>query len=280
MARDERWPFALLIIMRSIQLLFGILILGMTSYIASLTTLYWFPGMSVFISLVVVLWTIINFVLYFLGLLLPIAVVVIDAFCVFFLFISMIGATLPGFLASSCTTVIDSYTVKSTPCMVAKASFSLLLLSMLLFIATLIYASIVLHKTRKDLRGNKYNHGLPYMTDWTPDEEVEIDLHDQKLPQKPAPAYTTQPVSQGYASPQPQIYPQQTVSPLYPPYTGGGVAGFVSPPNSPPPQGDMYEMHTGMYSNAAEMSAVQQQRQPGVQDVQQQQQYRHGEFPS
>ncbi|KAF8542937.1 hypothetical protein BDD12DRAFT_789219 [Trichophaea hybrida] len=260
MARDERWPFALLIIMRSIQLLFGILILGMTSYIASVTIKYWFPGMSIFISLVVILWTIINFVLFFLELLLPIAVVVIDAFCVFFLFISIIGAAQPEFL----NVLRNSYTVKSKPCMVAKASFSLLFLTMLLFIATLIYASIVLHKTRKDLRGNKYNQGLPYITDGTPGEEVETELHNQKLPQKPAPTYTTQP---GYASPQPEVFPQETISPVYPPYTSDG-AGLVSPLNSPPPQGDMYEMHTGIYSNTAEMSAVQQQRQRGVQDFQ------------
>jgi hypothetical protein len=78
--------------------------------------------MSVFISLVVVIWMIINFVLFFLGVLLPIAVVVVDAFCVFFLLISMAGIAATGVLAIDCKS--------STPCEVAKGEFSLLLLSM------------------------------------------------------------------------------------------------------------------------------------------------------
>jgi len=146
-----------------------------------------------------------------------------------------------------------------------------------LFIATLVYASIILHKTRKDLRGKKYNQSLPYRCDLTAEEQVGGLQYEQKPPQKPAATYNSQPVEPVYVPPQQQFYPQQPISPVYPAYGGG----FVSPPTSPPPPENMYEMHTRIYSNATETSGIHQQRQPAVGNVQQQrQQPRTGELPS
>ncbi|KAI5812314.1 hypothetical protein BZA77DRAFT_228329, partial [Pyronema omphalodes] len=153
--------------LRSIQLLFAIIILGMTAYVVNIYP-FWWASLGLFIALITIIWCIINFVIFFLGLLLPIAVVIVDAFITTFLLISMAGTAASGIVGSNCniydfsfTTYSYTYTYGvSTGCMMAKGSFAMELLGMFLFIATLVYSSITLHRTRKDLRGKKYNAGL------------------------------------------------------------------------------------------------------------------------
>ena len=100
--------------------------------------------MAVFIGLVIVIWVIINFVLFSLELLLPVAVVVVDAFCVVFLLAAMAGTAASGILSFSCRlyTTVDFNTSWSwggntqrrstywTPCLIAKIAFGSQLLSM------------------------------------------------------------------------------------------------------------------------------------------------------
>lgn len=82
------------------------------------------------------LWIIAAFVLYFMGLLLPLAVVIIDVFIFVFLLVSMAGTGSSGYVGSSCVVyLIDDFsfeTTISTPCLVVKANFALELLSMYL----------------------------------------------------------------------------------------------------------------------------------------------------
>ena len=100
--------------------------------------------MGVFIGLFVVIWMILNYVLFFIGLLLPVAVVVVDAFCVVFLLITMAGTAASGILSTSCRPYYSTYTQYSwlskrdlqkratyhTSCLLAKAGFGMLFLSM------------------------------------------------------------------------------------------------------------------------------------------------------
>jgi hypothetical protein len=96
-----------------------------------------------------------------------------------------------------------------------------------LFIATLVYSSITLHRTRKDLRGKKYNAGLPFVVgDGTGDGTGDVPIQnvyptgEQKIEHEDVPIQHPQPVF----VPQQQVYQQD---PTY--------DGFVSAPTSPPP---------------------------------------------
>ena len=91
--------------------------------------------MALSTSLLAILWIVATFVLYFIGRLLPLAVVIIDALITVFLFISMMGTDSSGYVASSCQLVFldPFFTYTSTlwtPCLVVKASFAMELLSM------------------------------------------------------------------------------------------------------------------------------------------------------
>ncbi|KAF8242635.1 hypothetical protein K440DRAFT_664615 [Wilcoxina mikolae CBS 423.85] len=266
MAKDARWPFLPFIIVRSIQLVFGLIILGMTAYIASIGSVWW-NYLALFISLVMLIWGVINFVLFFMGLLLPVAVVVVDAFIVFFLLISMAGTAASGYVGSNCRFyIIDyDYTYESntywTPCLVAKASFAVELLGMFLFIATLVLASITLHKTRKDLRGKKYNAGLPFVSGSSAqaqDQEQGQQFYagEQKIEdqpqhyQQPAPVYTQQPQTY-YPQPQQQVPLQQVPQQQY--QQGPTYDAFVSPPTSPPPPGEIIQHSTGGYTTGGSL---------------------------
>ncbi|KAI5777608.1 hypothetical protein EDC01DRAFT_591493, partial [Geopyxis carbonaria] len=168
MARDERWPFLPLLIIRGIQALFAIIILGLTAFVVSVLP-FWWAAIGLVTALFTLIYVGITFTLLFMNMLLPLAVVIVDAFLLVFYLISMAGTAASGVVGSDCTysslyTGIYTYsltTYTSTPCVVSKGAFALELLSMFLFIATTVYAAIVLHKNRKDLRGAKHNQGLP-----------------------------------------------------------------------------------------------------------------------
>ncbi|KAF8540946.1 hypothetical protein BDD12DRAFT_547133 [Trichophaea hybrida] len=268
MAKDARWPFVPFIIIRSIQLALAVTILGMTAYIASIGSVWW-NYLALIISLVMLIWGVINFVLFFKGLLLPVAVVVIDAFIVFFLLISMSGTAASGYVGSNCRLyyINDLYYAEEsntywTPCLVAKASFVMELLGMLLFIATLVLASITLHKTRKDLRGKKYNAGLPFVSGSSAQAQAQAQEQGQQFYaaeqkvedqsqhyQQPAPVYTPQP--QTYYPQQQQQVLQQVPQQQY--QQGPTYDAFVSPPTSPLPPGDIIQHSTGGFTTGGSL---------------------------
>ena len=70
------------------------------------------------------------------GLLLPLAVVIVDAFLLLFWIISLAGAGADGFIGTDCTYAsyglysYNVYSYTSTPCVVGKAMFAMELLSM------------------------------------------------------------------------------------------------------------------------------------------------------
>jgi hypothetical protein len=83
------------------------------------------------------IWIVINFVLFFIGLLLPVAVVAVDAFIVFFLLLAMSGTGASGYVGSSCKIYVFDYldyTYETdtywTPCLIIKGMFSMELLAM------------------------------------------------------------------------------------------------------------------------------------------------------
>jgi hypothetical protein len=87
--------------------------------------------------LITIIWCIINFVIFSFGLLLPIAVVVVDAFITTFMLISMAGTAASGIVGSNCNVYDFNYTSYSyysygvsSGCVVAKGSFVMELLGM------------------------------------------------------------------------------------------------------------------------------------------------------
>ena len=96
--------------------------------------------MGLFIALVILIWMVMNFVLFFNGILLPLAVVIVDAFCVVFLLISMAGSADSGWLATfDCSYYTSSsYSSYSSPyyyssvslCSTIKGAFAIELLGM------------------------------------------------------------------------------------------------------------------------------------------------------
>jgi hypothetical protein len=69
----------------------------------------WWAGMGVFIGLIVMLWSAISIVLFFLALLLPLAVVIVDAFCTLFLLITMAGTGASDALGSGLCKIDDGF---------------------------------------------------------------------------------------------------------------------------------------------------------------------------
>jgi len=224
-SRDGRWPFIPFLVIRSIQIVFGIIILGLCGYIVSKESgnndysdedlnldVDWWAGMGVFIGLIVMLWGAISIVLFFLALLLPLALVIVDAFCTLFLLITMAGIGASRYMNSNCGAYGFSEfhmplpAVVKKPCDAAKGAFAMSLLCMLIFIASTAYASVILHRTRKDLRGRKYNANLPA----TSTKEGATDyVQPMQTMQGTAPVQPTfDPNATGY-------YQQTTTSPVY-----------------------------------------------------------------
>ncbi|KAI5856387.1 hypothetical protein BZA05DRAFT_388323 [Tricharina praecox] len=248
MVQDDRWPMLPFLIVRATQTLFGVILLGMTAYICSLGQVWW-AGMGLFIALIILIWMAVNFILFFMGMLLPLAVVIVDAFCTLFLLISMAGTADSGWLALDC-----SYFYSGSLCPTIKGAFAMELLAMFLFIASLVFASITLYKHRADLLGRIHANGgvAPVTT------SAELPAQSSQT-QKPQEQYYQQPLQQ-MQNPQQPMQPTAYPTPVYntqqqqqhmpqQPYTQGpAYDGFVSPPTSPPPA----EMqHTGGYSTVS-----------------------------
>lgn len=156
--RDQRWPFWAFIILRPIQLVFAVIILGMTAYMTAELAGYvdiWFvsvlshmfdkskqalirllcryAALGLVTSLIAIIYLITSFVLYFSNRLLPLAVVILDAFCVLFYLVAMAGKGDAGFPEASCTYSYGyyySYSSTNVFCVVGKAAFAFELLSM------------------------------------------------------------------------------------------------------------------------------------------------------
>lgn len=224
MAQDQRWPFIPFVAVRGVQFIFSVIILGLTAYLCSFGDIWW-AALGLFIAIIIFLWMVANFVLYFMCLLLPLAVVIVDAFCFLFLLIAMAGTASSNYLSVDCA--YWKYTDFYSPCSVVKAAFAFELLGMFLFIASLVFASITLHKTRKDLRGKKYNAGLPFVSGGTAEDQQQY--YQQGAPMEQLPP--AQPQQQ-----QQQIYPQQQPPQQMQYVQGQTYEGFVSPATSPAPQ--------------------------------------------
>ena len=160
-----------------------------------------------------------------------------------------------------------------------------------LFVVTLAYSSIVLHKTRKDLRGKKYSQGLPFMTAGHSGEQHQQQQQQpaavMPFPQQPQPQAFGQESQSTFVTghyPQPSVPPlvyttqppfHQSVSPLYPNEAFPTHHGFVvSPPNSPPPAAvhGQYSDTRGYSHGPAELSSLNEPREPQPQHLQQEQQ--------
>lgn len=284
MGRDERWPALPFFIVRGIQTLLGVIALGMTANILSYGTLWW-AAMGLFISIAVLIWMAVNFLLFHLGLLLPLVVVIVDGLCFLFLLVAMAGTADSGVLAIDCT----FYGYTSSLCTTIKGSFAMELLAMFAFLGSLVFASITLHRHRGNLFGRaRVDGGAPTSA------ELSVQTSQTHKPQQPPQQqqyqqppqqqqYQQPPQQQQYQQPpQQQQYPQQAQYPqqmqnpqqtvpltTYPapvynsqqpqhmqpqqPYTQGPTyEGFVSPATSPPPT----EMqHTGGYSDTSAITS-------------------------
>ncbi|TGZ76307.1 hypothetical protein EX30DRAFT_344998 [Ascodesmis nigricans] len=231
--RDQRWPVWGVLIIRPIQLLFSLIILGMTAYLTSevsgATDLLWSAPLGLVTALIATIYLVASIVLYFRNRLLPLFVVVLDAFCVLFYLIAMAGTADAGFPKMTCNfSYYDwylgtSYSGMSTFCHAGKAAFALELLNMFFFIATLVLAALILHKNRKDLRGKKYNAG-----EFDPSAPTNDDMEIGTVPIEPQPVSDKIPeVAGAYAPPaQPQSAAPEYVQPPHP---------AVSPVYYPPP---------------------------------------------
>lgn len=83
--------------------------------------------MNLFTAAFIITWVIISFILFFTGLLLPLAVILIDALCFVFLFASIICVSEYGF--TKCTT-LQQYNNLELICILRKGHFSALVISM------------------------------------------------------------------------------------------------------------------------------------------------------
>jgi len=254
MVQDTRWPSKPLIILRGVQLFFSIIVLGLSAYIVSVID-YWWACIALVSALLSVIYIGINFFLLFSNLLLPLAITITDAFLAVFWLISMAGTADSGYLSVKDCKFIDisyfyggySVVYTSTVCQVAKASFALSFLLMLLFIGSLVLAAMVLSKNRKDLRGAKYNSGMDPDGNPLPDlagaAPVVPDVGTDNAPNQTQ--YYQDPKNEYYQqSPTPQPY-QNTTSPVY--YNAAATAQpIVSPSVTPAPysQGAGYQ-HAG-----------------------------------
>jgi len=237
-----------MIALRSVEVFFSVIVLGCSGYIISI-----YPAWQAVMALVSALFTIIyfaiNLALLFTNLLLPLAIVIVDAFLLVFWLISMAGIGASGVLSSSCK--VDTYTVDyyyyysysgtetNTTCEVAKGIFGMSFIIFLLFIGSLVLSAIILHQNRKDLRGAKHNSGL------TPDGEPQnmeaaTGGVQAQYPGEPKQEYQQpqQPQYQQYPQAGNEYYPQQAVSPPQTPapyVQAQNMGGLASPPPPPPP---------------------------------------------
>jgi hypothetical protein len=271
--RDTRWPFVIFLIIRVVQAVLAFLTAALSAYVVSAAPSIWWAGMGLFIGLVALIWMGINIVLICMGLLLPITVVVIDAFCVVFFLVAMAGTGASGILQpDSCEYTIYQYTgyaytysTTTVPaCQAAQAAFGIELFSMLGFILTLVLASITLHKNKKDLRGKKYAQGLPPISSRDPTypstsgqpQQQQFYANPQQQQQQPMEHYM-QPIQKMSSPPpqnlqyfepsqpapvyspqqeyphQPQVYVDSSPQPVHEP---------ISPPISPPPPNSLPPM--------------------------------------
>jgi len=244
MVRDSRWPFWPMIALRSVELFFSVIVLGCSAYIISVFAL-WYAVMALVTALFTIIYFGINLFLLFSNLLLPLAIVIVDAFLLVFWLICIAGFGASGVLSSNCQISVEYYsysfdydfTGTLIPCEVAKATFGISFIIFLLFIGSLILSAMILHKNRKDLRGAKHNSGL------TPDgEHQNVDMvgisvqHAGDLKQEYQ--QPQQPQYQQYPQAGVDYYQQQVVSPPQTPapYTQvQSTGGFASPPPPPPP---------------------------------------------
>ncbi|PWW79012.1 hypothetical protein C7212DRAFT_356225 [Tuber magnatum] len=256
MVQDTRWPSMILIALRGVQLLFSIIVLGLSAYIVSEID-YWWACVTLVSALFSLIYIGINFFLLFSNLLLPLAITITDAFLAVLWLVSMAGTGDSGYLAISDCVIGWYYTYTSTLCQVSKASFALSFILMLLFIGSLVLAAIVLFKNRKDLRGAKYNSGMDPDGNPLPDHANAAPVVPDAVAMGGVPNqtqyYQDPPKNEHYQpSPTPQPY-QATTSPMYynatattqpidssiapapyPQGTGYPQAGVGSPPPPPP----------------------------------------------
>jgi len=234
MGRDSRWGFIPFAILRPAQLLLSIIVLGLTGFLVSEIPVWW-ACIGLFIGIVAFIWGIVSIALFFSNILLPLVVVILDAFCVFFMLIAFAGAASSGFLAVDCT--FSSYSFDGFGdeffssgtnkfCLVTKGAFAIEFLAFLVLVASLVIGALTLHRTRKDLRGKKHGQGLG---DEDHDEEV---VQHTAVPMQPVGAehgyyQTEEPKTDQFVQQQPM---QPTYYPEQPPQ------GYISSPSSPPPQ--------------------------------------------
>jgi len=212
MGRDNRWGFVPFIIVRTLQLLFAVIVMGLNAnFISALLSAGleagWMFGFGLLVSIATLIWIIIVITLFFTSHLLPLAVVIVDAFSLFTWFIAMIGmgiANIDGtnlltYDCSTCTLLDDAgdelcpLPAEMTLCELIKANFVFELLSLVLFIISLVFAGITLHRTKSDIRGKNHAQGSQYL------EEVVLTQH--AVPMQPVsvehPVYQQQQSVQG-----------------------------------------------------------------------------------
>ncbi|KAI5790534.1 hypothetical protein FPQ18DRAFT_338817 [Pyronema domesticum] len=149
MAIDQRWNRKVFVPLNILQLLSNLV--GFSFCCVEVWWVgSWDFGWSLCINTMAALWTITSIALWKRGRLLPIAPVVINGFLI-------LGFT----VGIAVTSIYDALT-----------DFVLTQIIQSIFhIASFIQAIVVLHKTRTDIDGTKYNRGEPYMVEKTSDCE-------------------------------------------------------------------------------------------------------------
>jgi len=233
LSRDGRWPFTPFLVFRSIQVVFGLIVLALCGNIIDDIggdvlkdiddSMSWAAPMGVFVGLISMLWGATSIGLFFSSLLLPLVVVIIDAFCALFFLVTLAGLGDSDYMKArpkeTFTTSGDLNSIdfldglfkrgvskELKPYDIAKGALAMSVLSMVLFIATTAYASVILYRTRKDLRGRKYNAGLPAASD----KEGAVDYVQPMQTIGGAP-----PAQPAAFDPNTGGYYQQTTSPVY-----------------------------------------------------------------
>ncbi|RPB07744.1 hypothetical protein P167DRAFT_393238 [Morchella conica CCBAS932] len=164
MMKDTRWPEIPLLALRGVQLLLGLLCLSMAGNLIDTYSArsFWEFNIVLVCGLFSMLYAAINFGLFYINLLLPLAIVITDAFLVVLWLVAVAGLgdfeSRNGIFDENCSAYASSR-LRNT-CNVIKAAWVFAFFSFLVFCATTALASYVLHKNRKDLRGAKYNSGM------------------------------------------------------------------------------------------------------------------------
>jgi len=204
MGADQRWGFLPFIVLRSLQLLMAIIAMGLAADItAAVVDPNWQLPFGLFASIISVIWCIVAIALFFTNHLLPLAVVIIDAFILVFWLIAMAGmgsatlydTNLLTYNCSACETdefgeIFCLLPSVKTICELIKATFAFELLSMITFLFTLVLAAITLHRTRSDLSGRKYAQG----DEAYPETEVvqQVPMHPVGVEDQQGAYYTQQ----------------------------------------------------------------------------------------